>query len=83
MGIRTEVAGLVDDVIGDVNILLNVRKEDSQQFRGNEELEVGLEMDQLQKREMSKKKYLLVHKPITWAPSEDIIITGHTVDSRL
>jgi hypothetical protein len=49
VGIRAEVAGFVDDVVGDVKILLDVREEDSQQFRGNEELEVGLERDQLQK----------------------------------
>ena len=54
MGISTEVAGFVDDVVGDVSILLNVRKEDSQQLRGNEELEVGLERDQLENRGMAK-----------------------------
>jgi len=54
VGISTEVAGFVDDVVGDVSILLNVRKEDSQQLRGNEELEVGLERDQLENRGMAK-----------------------------
>lgn len=54
MGISTEVAGFVDGVVGDVSILLNVRKKDSQQLRGNEELEVGLERAQLEKRGMAK-----------------------------
>ena len=47
MSIRAEVAGFVDDVVGDVDILLDMREEDCQQFGGNEKLEVCLERDQL------------------------------------
>jgi len=49
VGVRAEVTSFIDDVVGDVDVLLDVREEDGQQFRGNEEFEVSLEMDQLQR----------------------------------
>jgi len=47
MGIRAKVTGSVDDVVGDIRVLFNVREEDGQQIWRNEELEIRLGRNQL------------------------------------
>lgn len=54
MGIRAEVAGFVDNVVSDIYVLFNAREEESQQFGRNEEFEVCLEGNQLQRRETTE-----------------------------
>ena len=54
VGIRAEVAGFVDNVVSDIYVLFNAREEESQQFGRNEEFEVCLEGNQLQRRETTE-----------------------------
>ena len=76
MGVRTEVAGFVDNVVGDICVLFDKREEDSQQFGRNKELEVRLERDQIQRGKTTKQLTFWYTNPLLGPHPKTLSLLG-------
>ena len=76
VGIRAQVAGSVDDVVGDICVLFNVREEYGQQIGQNEELEICLERNQLRREEIAKHPTFWYTNPLLGPHPKTLSLLG-------
>jgi hypothetical protein len=83
MRVGPQIALLVHGIVGDPGIPLDTPDERTQEFRRDEELEVGLWHRSANPFTRRRKAYLLVDVTSRRTPSVNLVVTPLSIDGRL